>query len=330
MIERKFQEAFVELLKNTIPSHLNLAEELSSRMSMSLDSVYRRLRCETDFSLEETMRISAQFNISITHLLTQESNLVTFRANSLNKETNAFAEYLKVLHGDLTWICSSPDATVTYAAEDLPVFYHFFFPELARFKMVYWNKSIMNIPQFQGIMVEDVTLPPTWVGEISKVRESFLSIPSIEIWHEDTLKSTIKQIQFYWAAGHFKEKNTIIKILEELEGLIDMVKKQAETGKKYNPITKEFSQMSYTLYSCDLMIGNNCVFLKSVHKTASYLGYNSFNFIQTKNDSFNAQVEEWLNNLMSKSDMVSQISERVRNQFFKSMQLNIDLLKTQI
>ncbi len=109
-----------------------------------------------------------------------------------------------------------------------------------------------------------------------------------------------------------------------------MVKKQAETGKKYNPITKEFSPMNYTLYSCDLMIGNNCVFLKSVHKTASYLGYNSFNFIQTKNDSFNAQVEEWLNNLMSKSDMVSQISERVRNQFFKAMQLNIDLLKTQI
>ncbi len=330
MIERKFQEAFVELLKNTIPSHLNLAEELSSRMSMSLDSVYRRLRCETDFSLEETMRISAQFNISISHLLTQESNLVTFRANSLNKETNAFAEYLKVLHGDLTWICSSPDATVTYAAEDLPVFYHFFFPELARFKMVYWNKSIMNIPQFQGLSVEDVTLPTTWVGEISKVREAFLSIPSIEIWHEDTLKSTIKQIQFYWAAGYFKDKNSIIKILEELEGLIDMVKKQAETGKKYNPITKEFSPMDYTLYSCDLMIGNNCVFLKSIHKSASYLGYNTFNFIQTKNDSFNAQVEEWLNNLMSKSDMVSQISERVRNQFFRSMQLNIDRLKTQI
>ncbi len=330
MIERKFQEAFVELLKNTIPSHLNLAEELSSRMSMSLDSVYRRLRCETDFSLEETMRISAQFNISITHLLTQESNLVTFRANSLNKETNAFAEYLKVLHGDLTWISSSPDATVTYAAEDLPVFYHFFFPELARFKMVYWNKSIMNIPQFQGLSVEDVTLPTTWVGEISKVREAFLSIPSVEIWHEDTLKSTIKQIQFYWAAGYFKDKNSILKILEELEGLIDMVKKQAEAGKKYNPITKEFSPMDYTLYSCDLMIGNNCVFLKSIHKSASYLGYNTFNFIQTKNDSFNAQVEEWLNNLMSKSDMVSQISERVRNQFFRSMQLNIDRLKTQI
>jgi hypothetical protein len=162
------------------------------------------------------------------------------------------------------------------------------------------------------------------------VRESFLNIPSIEIWHEDTLKSTIKQIQFYWAAGHFKERQTILNILQELEGLIDMVKKQAENGLKYNPITKEFSKMSYTLYSCDLMIGNNCVFLKSVNKTATYLGYNSFNFIQTKNDAFNIQVDAWLNNLMSKSDMVSQISERVRNQFFRSMQSNIDRLKTQI
>ena len=330
MTERKFQLAFVELLKNSIPSHLNLAEELSSRMSMSLDSVYRRLRCETDFSLEETMSISAQFNISITNLLINESNLVTFRANSLNTETNMFAEYLRVLHEDLSWISHSPESIVTYAAEDLPVFYHFFFPELARFKMVYWNKSILNVPQFQGLSVEDVILPTTWISEIAKVRESFLNIPSIEIWHEDTLKSTIKQIQFYWAAGHFKERQTILNILQELEGLIDMVKKQAENGLKYNPITKEFSKMSYTLYSCDLMIGNNCVFLKSVNKTATYLGYNSFNFIQTKNDAFNIQVDAWLNNLMSKSDMVSQISERVRNQFFRSMQSNIDRLKTQI
>ncbi len=330
MTERKFQLAFVELLKNSIPSHLNLAEELSSRMSMSLDSVYRRLRCETDFSLEETMSISAQFNISITHLLTNESNLVSFRANSLNTEANMFAEYLRVLHEDLSWISHSPEASVTYAAEDLPVFYHFFFPELARFKMVYWNKSILNVHQFQGLSVEDVILPATWISEIAKVRESFLNIPSIEIWHEDTLKSTIKQIQFYWAAGYFKERQTILNILQELEGLIEMVKKQAENGLKYNPITKEFSKMSYTLYSCDLMIGNNCVFLKSVNKTATYLGYNSFNFIQTKNDAFNIQVDGWLNNLMSKSDMVSQISERVRNQFFRSMQSNIDRLKTQI
>lgn len=330
MTERKFQMAFVELLKNSVPAHLNLAEELSSRMSMSLDSIYRRLRCETDFSLEETLKIAEQFSISITNLIANQTNMVTFRANNLNKESDSFQNYLNVLHADLDWIRTSPNAKVTYAAEDLPVFYNFFFPELARFKMCYWNKSTLNSPAFQGLCVEDVVVPSNWGGEAAKVRETFMKIPSTEIWHEDTMKSTIKQIQFYWAAGFFKNQETYLKVLTELESLIDMVKKQAEVGKKYNPLTKEYSTMDYTLYACDLMIGNNCVFLESDNKSASYLGYNTFNFIQTKNDYFNRQTQEWLDNLISKSDKVSQISEKTRNQFFNSLLSQITRIKVQI
>ena len=330
MTERKFQQAFVELLKNSIPSHLNLAEELSSRMSMSLDSVYRRLRCETDFSLEETLKIAAQFNISISNLLTDQTSMVTFRANALNKDVNSFAEYLKVIHYDINWIADSPEGSYTYAAEDLPVFYHFFFPELARFKMVYWNKSILGSNYYTGKNVEDVPLPDAWLQEVPKVRQAFMKVPAVEIWHEDTLKSTLKQIQFYWAAGFFSQKETIIRVLDELLSLIDMVKKQAEVGKKYDPITDKYSDTSYTLYSCDLMIGSNTVYLKSLNKTASYLSYNSFNFIQTKNDYFNRQTEEWLNNLISKSDLVSQISERGRNQFFMSNQAAVERIKSQL
>ena len=330
MTERKFQMAFVELLKNSVPAHINLAEELSSRMSMSLDSIYRRLRCETDFSLEESLQIAEQFNISLSNLIASHTNMVTFRANKLTDTLESFTNYLRILHGDLDWLRSSPSATVTYAAEDLPVFYNFFFPELARFKMCYWNKSTLNSPAFQGLSVEDVVVPAEWAAESAKAREAFMKIPSTEIWHEDTLKSTLKQVQFYWAAGFFKSKEAYLNILNELIQLIEMVKKQAEVGKKYNPITKEYSDMDYTLYVCDLMIGNNCVYLKSDNKSASYLGYNTFNFIQTKNDYFNQQSEAWLNNLISKSDKVSQISEKTRNQFVKNLLSHIERLKVQI
>lgn len=330
MTERKFQMAFVELLKNSVPAHINLAEELSSRMSMSLDSIYRRLRCETDFSLEESLQIAEQFNISIANLIASHTNMVTFRANNLTDNVDSFKNYLRILHADLDWLRNSQNGSVTYAAEDLPVFYNFFFPELARFKMCYWNKSTLNSPAFQGLSVEDVAVPAEWAAETSKVREAFMKVSSTEIWHEDTLKSTLKQIQFYWAAGFFKSQDTYVNILNELIQLIEVVKKQAEVGKKYNPITKEYSEMDYTLYVCDLMIGNNCVYLKSDNKSASYLGYNTFNFIQTKNDYFNRQTDAWLHNLISKSDKVSQISEKTRNQFIKNLLSHIERLKVQI
>jgi hypothetical protein len=51
------QNNFIELLKRSAPMHISLAEELSELLQISLDSVYRRLRCETDITLTETFAI---------------------------------------------------------------------------------------------------------------------------------------------------------------------------------------------------------------------------------------------------------------------------------
>ena len=66
------QTNFIELLKRSAPMHISLAEELSELLQISLDSVYRRLRCETDITLSETFAICKHFNIP---LKTQWSDL---------------------------------------------------------------------------------------------------------------------------------------------------------------------------------------------------------------------------------------------------------------
>ncbi|MFZ9755065.1 MAG: hypothetical protein ACO3DK_03420 [Bacteroidia bacterium] len=56
------------MLKQHCPPHLHLAEELSSVLNISSDSVYRRLRCETEIGLEETIKICERFDISLSVL----------------------------------------------------------------------------------------------------------------------------------------------------------------------------------------------------------------------------------------------------------------------
>jgi len=153
--------------------------------------------------------------------------MVAFRINKLSNSAESFSQYLQVLHGDLNWMMKYPNHQLIYAAEDLPVFYHFFFPNLALFKMVYWNKSILNAESLQGKTIEEIQLPPTWLEEVPKVREVFLKIPTTEIWNDDTLKSSIQQIKFYWEAGFFQKKETILAILEDLDGILAMATKQA-------------------------------------------------------------------------------------------------------
>lgn len=325
-----YQSSFIQIVKNTVPPNMHLAEEVSSALGISTDSAYRRLRGETDFTLNETVQLCRHFSIPLESLNTEMPDVVSFKINNILGNDDSFHQYLQSLDRDLTWLARFEDSMLYYAAEDLPVFYHFFFPRLARFKMIYWTKSILNVPAFQGTKAEEVSLPEDWAEKLSEITRKYQSIPTTEVWNEDTIKSTIQQIRFYWEAGFFKELETIYGILDDLSGVIEMASKQAETGRKYNPAKGAFTHASFSLYISDLMIGNNHVFMSSGERTSSYIGYGSFNYMRTSSAVFNRQISGWLDNLIAKSTLVSKVAEKQRNQFFKQALKRVVQLRDEI
>ncbi len=326
-MSKQVQAYFIELLKKTAPPHMNLAEELSELLQVSLDSIYRRLRGETDLTLSETYAICMHYNIPLEALAEINSDMVAFRINKLTPDPESFAQYLKILSGDLHWMSKFPNPKLIYAAEDLPVFYHFYFPKLARFKMVYWNKSLLNSYALQPKKVEENNLPDTWSDAVPKIREIFMNFPTIEIWNEDTLKSTLQQIRFYWEAGFFIEKQSVLEILDDCDGIVKMASTMAEYGKKFNPVTNQVIETPYSLYASDLMIGSNTAFLKSDSHQATYISYHNFNFARTNNRFFNESTEQWLTTFMAKSTLLSTVAEKHRNKFFQKVQAGIDELR---
>lgn len=323
-----YQSHFVEALRKAVPANLNLADEIGQVLGISSDSSYRRIRGKTEFTLNETVALCKHFDVPLEILSASiSSEAVTFRTNKLDNDMESFTHYLEGLYRDLNWLQKYDNAEIIYAAEDLPVFYSLFFPVLARFKMCYWTKSILNVPEMQRLKIEDVELPQSWHETASRIAELFLKVRSIEIWNFDTMKSTYEQIRFYWDAGFFREKKTAIEVIDEFRDVITMIERQSEMGKKMNLKKGQFSSADYVLYTSDLMIGNNCVLIKADDKEACYIGYNSFNYMRTGNRFFNEQVEGWLKNLISKSTLVSMVSEKQRNQFFKTTISKIDALR---
>ena len=325
-----YQSAFIQIIKKSVPAHLHLAEEVSCALGISADSAYRRLRGETDFTLNETVKLCLHFSIPLEALNSEMEDVVTFKINNILGNTNSFSSYLDSLDRDLTWLSKFDDSMLFYAAEDTPVFYHFFFPRLSAFKMIYWTKSILNTPQFQGLKVEDMSLPEEWKSKVLDITQKYQGIPTTEIWNEDTIKSTLQQIKFYWEAGFFREMASVTAVLEDLKNLIDMASKQAELGRKYNPVKGTFTDTPFSLYISDLMIGNNHVYMASGERSTSYIGYASFNYMRTANTTFNGQVSGWLDNLIAKSTLVSKVAEKQRNQFFKIALRRVEQLMEEI
>lgn len=326
----KEQEKFIALLKKIAPANINLANEIVSVLDLSLDAVYRRLRNETSLSLDETVALCNHFSIPLESLNEEIPNVVTFKINKLSSNPDSFLAYLQTLRADMQWMLKAEVCSLTYAAEDLPVFYNFYYPALARFKMYYWSKSFLNIPEMQIGTVEDIEVRDEWAETIKENADLFLKIGGVEIWNADTIKSTLQQVLFYWDAGFFRSRDSAFEVISDLENMMLQIKQQADTGKKMDIRKGQFSEANYNLYLSDLMIGNNTVLIEADEKRATYIGYNSFNFMRTSNNFFNEQTSNWAENLIAKSTLVSKVAEKQRNQFFKNKIDQIQQLKLYI
>lgn len=161
--------------------------------------------------------------------------------------------------------------------------------------------------------------------------DRYTQIPSIEIWSDDTVNSTAKQIEFYWDAGFFSNKEDALLICDQLSLTLERIKKQAELNSKLDRDNKPIStENNYTLYHSDVMIGNNCILVKMGDAKATYISYHTFNVMLTTNANYSHETDLWLKNLIRKSNLISGVAEKQRYQYFKRIENMMKKLRDKI
>ena len=80
METNQLQQQLFSFLKDSIPPHLSLVDELCDLLNLSHDSVYRRIRGEKPISLAELKIICEKYHISLDQLLQLENESVLFDA----------------------------------------------------------------------------------------------------------------------------------------------------------------------------------------------------------------------------------------------------------
>lgn len=326
------QTVLMQRLKHALPPNMSLVDVLSDLLKISNDSAYRRIRGETALSIEEIAALCQYFKLSFDAFINSgDSGMVTFSYKNLSSDINSYKTYLQGINNDLLKIGSFPEKQIIYAAEDVPIFHHFAFKNLTAFKTFYWNKSILNVPELENKKYDKSLIDSELIEIAESVIERYSKIPSIEIWSDDTVNSTFKQIEFYWDAGIFKDKEEALAICHEVELMLERIKKQAEANTKFDIHNKPASDApNYTLYHSDVMIGNNCILVNMGEIKASYLSYNTFNAMTTTNGIFANETDTWLKNLIRKSNLISGVAEKQRYRYFKHIDDALKRLRTKI
>lgn len=321
------QQLFIERIKQSLPASHSLVDELSDLLELSSDSAYRRIRGETTFSLDEIIKICSAYKISFDSFCTQQSGIVSFNYWSMANNLSGMIEYFNRILESMRIIDHASEKEIIYVAEDIPIFHLFKFPELASFKIFYWLKSVMNVPELEGKKYDRALLPNEIFETGKQILSLYKRIPSIEIWSDRTISSIIKQIDYYHEAGLLAKKNDGLHICEVLSSAIEDTQKMAEKTTKADVAGHEGN---YTLYYSDNEIGNNYILVNLPDAKYVYLSHHTFNNMVTANNVFCNETESWLNGIMKRSTLISGVSEKQRNRYFMKAQEQVAHLKQRI
>ncbi len=309
------QTVFLNEIRKKLPDNVSFADELAEILNVSRDSAYRRIRGETDLSLDEVKKLYDQYGISFDAIISPNSNMVLIDHQAIGFNYSLM-EWLKSLIGNLEQAKSSKVSEIIYAAKDMPVFHYFQFPELTTFKLFVWSKSLMKDSHYEHLQYSPTILPKEILAEAARAWQIYSSIPSTEIWSDEVINGTLKQIEFYHECDFFTNRSMITNLYDQLIEFINNIKREAAEGKKSEG-------GALTLYQNEILIPDNTIFAKIHNQRLVYINYNTMDLLTTQQESFCERTEVYMNNLIKNSALISATAEKERNRFFNKVEEKI-------
>ncbi len=333
MVSDHIQIKFLNQIKEKLPKNLSFAETLSEDLNISTDSAYRRIRGETNLSIEELKTLCVKYKISLDSFLAVSNNTVLFNYRAIEPENFDFNKYLQSVIENLKQIRSFEVKELIYAAKDIPLFYLLMFKKLATFKIFFWAKNLLKFRE-----LEDKPFLPDYVAEetlqlANQVWQNYIKIPSSEIWSTECINVTLKQIEFFYDSGQFKSKKDALELCEDVYALIDHLQRQASKGYKFdfgeNPVIEE-PENPFNLYLNEVTIADNSVIFKMGDIKVVNLAHNVMNILTTTDPKFCDYTYNTVKNIINNSILISVASEKERTKFCHMMRRKVEELMNKI
>ena len=326
--QANIQSLFLEKVKKRLPENISLADELAEILNISRDSAYRRMRGETVLSLDETKIICNRYAVSVDELLSPTADSVSFKLQVLNSDSFPFDRYLQSLYNNLEMINQFEDKELIWYAKDLPIWHYFQYPRLSAFKLYFWDKTFVRGSKLRTEKYNQNLVSKELITLGMRVWEKYTTVASTEILNYETLNATLSQIEFAYECGIFSSKEEAIGLLDDCSVMLDHIKHQAEEGTK-STLTKKGSG-EFNIYLNEVLIGDNSVLFKLGSKRLVFITANQFNILSTTNEYFCKLMEDYIDNIINKSILISHTAERERSKFFNRMSRQIESVRERL
>ena len=296
------------------------ADEVAKLLNISVDSAYRRIRGEKTISLDELHTLCTHYKISLDKLMNVQTGAFLFEGNFIDSTKFRFDAYLKSVMHQLAYINSSKINEFFYLCKDSPIFHHFYFREFAAFKYYFWMSTLLFLPEFKNKKIIINDYPDELFGIGQKILDIYEQLDSVEIWNIESLNGTLRQIDYYQDGGLFQSDDDILRVYEAIEKTMDHVEKQAELGYKFkygDPKRKPLGK--FRMYFNEVVLGDNQMLGVMDGSKIAFIPHSAVNYLMTRDITYCEKFHQYLQNLMRRSTLISEVSEKERARFFRIM-----------
>ncbi|NQU88394.1 MAG: hypothetical protein HQ541_21825 [Mariniphaga sp.] len=325
------QKAIFNLIKEKLSPNISLVNEIAEVLDLGNDSAYRRIRGDKPLTLEELFKLKSHYGISIDTFFGDTGNSVTFESSLIEPEKFEVSDWIEKIVGDLTLISYAKEKEIVYVAKDPPLFHYFQLPEIAAFKVFFWEKTLFQFPEYEEKKFDPDDIDSDVFKKGQKALAIASKIPTIEIWNENTFRILLSQIEYYWICGYFIKKDHLKNLLDKMEKWIMHIQKEAELGFKYlyghDP---EGIENTYQLYFNEVVFNDNTILVKTERGYAAYLTFNVLSLLNTTNQKFCADLDKYFRGLIKKSTLISHTGAKERIRFFNEQLNEVRLFRKRI
>jgi hypothetical protein len=319
------QQIFFQHIKANLAAHLSLVDEVADLLGISNDSAYRRIRGEKPLSFEEIKVLCEHYRVSLDQLFHLNNDSILFSGPLTNNSNFGIESYLEHLLAQVNYFNSFEHRELVYNGKDMFIFHCFGFHELTVFKIFFWMKTILQYPMEGKEIVLLETIRESIFKITNRLIEAFNKLPLTEIWNEDNLNATLRQVDYYRQSQIFPTEDYALAVYKNMLEMVNHIEKQAEVGCKF-PLGGKPSAASpaYKFYMNEFILGDNCNMVILNNNKVVYINHSTLNIIMTKDPVFTEYIYQHLQNIMRKSTLMSLVGEKDRTRFFNGMREKIE------
>jgi hypothetical protein len=307
---KDLNEIIVKAVLANIPEGIKPIVYLRDVLDISRESVYRRLRSEIPFSVDELSKLALTLGFSFDEIIAgrgEDGFPLDFDLKSVSNASNAYISLYREYHHYMQIVLEDKKSETFMALNEIPALFTILSDSL--FKFDYYKWTTANLKRANRCSFSELRIPSELQSLREKIANNMKKVSNVTlILSPVAYLSLIKSIQYYYQ----RKLLTPDELLQLKNDLLDFIKigeKMVSYG-YYNPDCK------VDFYLSTLFVNSNTLLLKYNETTEVHFWIYSNTPLIIQNPVVCSIQKEWFQSLKKHSTLISLSNEILQADFY--------------